>query len=313
MDNRFDLYETQLNILEKCPEWGELMRVIAFKNIPEADPAGYGDKTIYYNRGKMRLLPQAEQEYMIAQQLMHIQLAHRQRGRGRNRQIWEEACNAVINELLVDDGFEPPAFIRQLQEARGLSAEEMYDILYARAEDDETQPKDLSEEDIIRLTYEKEAEYRRRLALDDKICRLVDGLVGFLDALKAAGIPMTIATGSEKNNVDFYFSSEKLGLTRWFDRDLIVYDDDSFPGKPAPDIYLKAAAKIGVDPSRCAVFEDSFSGVCSARAAGAAFVGAVGRGAVPEKFNSAGGVDLAMEDFSGWRELLFTLFAIKAE
>ena len=45
----------------------------------------------------------------------------------------------------------------------------------------------------------------------------------------------------------------------------------------------------------------------------AAFVGAVGRGAVPEKFNSAGGVDLAMEDFSGWRELLFTLFAIKAE
>ena len=147
MDNRFDLYETQLNILEKCPEWGELMRVIAFKNIPEADPAGYGDKTIYYNRGKMRLLPPAEQEYMIAQQLMHIQLAHRQRGRGRNRQIWEEACNAVINELLVDDGFEPPAFIRQLQEARGLSAEEMYDILYARAEDDETQPKDLSEEE----------------------------------------------------------------------------------------------------------------------------------------------------------------------
>ena len=173
--------------------------------------------------------------------------------------------------------------------------------------------KDLSEEDIIRLTYEKEAEYRRRLALDDGVCRLVDGLVGFLDALKAAGIPMTIATGSEKNNVDFYFSSEKLGLTRWFDRDLIVYDDDSFPGKPAPDIYLKAAAKIGVDPSRCAVFEDSFSGVCSARAAGAAFVGAVGRGAVPEKFNSAGGVDLAMEDFSGWRELLFTLFGIKAE
>ena len=80
MDNRFDLYETQLNILEKCPEWNELMSVIEFKNSPWADPTGYGDKTVYYNGRGMRQFPQGAQSYLIAQQLMHIQLAHEQRG-----------------------------------------------------------------------------------------------------------------------------------------------------------------------------------------------------------------------------------------
>ena len=166
----------------------------------------------------------------------------------------------------------------------------------------------LTEEDIARLTYEKEAEYRRRLALDDRVCRLVDGLPEFLDALKVAGIPMTIATGSEINNLNFYFSSEKLGLNRWFDKELVVYDDDTFPGKPAPDVYLRAAAKIGVDPARCAVFEDSFSGVRAARAAGVAFVGAVGQGATIEKFEMAGGADAAMSDFLGWKDVFEEIF-----
>ena len=49
MEYKFDLNETQQNILEKCPEWNELMNVIEFKNTPWADPTGYGDKTVYYN------------------------------------------------------------------------------------------------------------------------------------------------------------------------------------------------------------------------------------------------------------------------
>lgn len=162
--------------------------------------------------------------------------------------------------------------------------------------------KDLSEADIARMTYEKEAEYRRRCAVDEKAFRLVDGLRDFLDALKAAGVPMTIATGSERLNVEFYFSSEKLGLGRWFDRSLVVYDDDTFPGKPAPDVYLRACEKIGVPPSRCLVFEDSVSGVTSAHAAGAGRVIAVGRDS--ERVRAAAGfVDSAIPDFSGWREL----------
>ena len=54
MDYRFDLQETQQNILEKCPEWTDLMNVVEFKNSPGADPTGYSDKTVYYNSRSIR-------------------------------------------------------------------------------------------------------------------------------------------------------------------------------------------------------------------------------------------------------------------
>lgn len=159
----------------------------------------------------------------------------------------------------------------------------------------------LSDEDIDRLTYEKEAEYRRRCVLDREAYRLVDGLADFLDALKAAGVPLNIATGSEINNLNFYFESPQLDLGRWFDRSLVVYDDMSFPGKPEPDGYILAAKKIGFDCSDCLVFEDSYSGVASARRAGAKYVVALGKNACKEKFGEVGGVDAAVKDFTGFR------------
>ncbi len=137
MDYRFDLNETQQNILEKCPEWADLMNVIEFKNTPWADPTGYGEKTVYYNGRSMRQFPQGAQAYLIAQQLMHIQLAHQQRGKGRDRRIWDLACAAVVNELLLSDGFEPPVNIFRQKEAKSISAEEMYTILYEKAERDD--------------------------------------------------------------------------------------------------------------------------------------------------------------------------------
>ena len=96
MEYTFDLNETQQNILEKCPEWTELMNVVEFKNTPWADPTGYGDKTVYYNGRSMRQFPQDAQAYLIAQQLMHIQLAHQQRGKGRDSRRWDLACAAAM-------------------------------------------------------------------------------------------------------------------------------------------------------------------------------------------------------------------------
>ena len=148
MEYRFDLQEAPLNILEKCPEWSELMNVIDFRNIPEADPTGYSDKTVYYNSRRMREFPQEAQAYLIAQQLMHIQLAHRQRRRGRDRRIWDLACAAVVNELLIAGGFEPPVNVFRYKDADILCAEEMYDILFEKAEREDPDPakEDHSEE-----------------------------------------------------------------------------------------------------------------------------------------------------------------------
>lgn len=71
---------------------------------------------------------------------------------------------------------------------------------------------------------------------------------------------------SNGENVEFFI--ETFNLKKWFDVDKIVYDDGTMPGKPAPDIYLRAAKKLNLAPKDCVVIEDAVSGIESARAAG---------------------------------------------
>ena len=103
--------------------------------------------------------------------------------------------------------------------------------------------------------------------------RLAPGAAELLDWLCEHDIPHTIATASEIRNVRFF--REHFGLDRWFDPRRIVYDDGTFSGKPAPDIYLRAAERIGLSPSRCIVAEDARSGIEAARRAGAGMIVAV--------------------------------------
>lgn len=153
----------------------------------------------------------------------------------------------------------------------------------------------LSERQIAEYTYEKEATYRRLCLEDKQRFKFVDGLVEFLDYLKRNSIPRTIATGSEILNVTFYF--EQLGLSRWFDFGRVIFDDGSFPGKPAPDIYLRAAAALGLPPADCLVFEDSLSGVLAAHNAGIGHVVAVSETDGAAFYAPAGGVELAANGF----------------
>lgn len=123
----------------------------------------------------------------------------------------------------------------------------------------------LTEEEISAIAAEKEAAYRKLcLAIPDGM-QLTAGLETTLNQLKVAGYPMTIASASPKVNIDFYF--DVFQLARWFDPALVIYDDGTFPGKPAPDIFLKAAAKLALAPSSCIVIEDSYSGLQAARKA----------------------------------------------
>ncbi|MGO3610939.1 MAG: HAD family hydrolase, partial [Enterococcus sp.] len=77
--------------------------------------------------------------------------------------------------------------------------------------------------------------------------------------------PMTIASASPKVNMDFYWETFALG--KWFDPEKIVYHNGTFPGKPAPDIFLIAAKKIELAPADCLVIEDSYSGLQAAQRA----------------------------------------------
>jgi beta-phosphoglucomutase-like phosphatase (HAD superfamily) len=119
--------------------------------------------------------------------------------------------------------------------------------------------------ELEELINEKEQKYRG-IAIKQKDFCLSPGAEKLFNFLKESNIPFTIATSSEITNVEFYFKN--LPLKNWFSKDEIVYDDGSFAGKPAPDIYLKAAKAIGLEPKECIVVEDAKSGIASAYAAG---------------------------------------------
>ena len=126
---------------------------------------------------------------------------------------------------------------------------------------------DLSKSEIDRLANEKESLYRSLCKKDDKTFHLVKGAEAYFEHITELGIPFTIATGSEIGNVKFYF--EEFGIGKWFSLDKMIWDDGILPGKPNPELYLKAAEKIGVSASECLIFEDSRSGVLAARNANA--------------------------------------------
>ena len=91
------------------------------------------------------------------------------------------------------------------------------------------------------------------------------GTLELLRALKARSFPMAIATSSPRVSFDekMKYHPEILELM-----DAVVTGDEVENGKPAPDIFLEAANRIGCAPDRCIVFEDSPFGIEGAQAAG---------------------------------------------
>jgi len=90
------------------------------------------------------------------------------------------------------------------------------------------------------------------------------GVVELLDLINALGLPYAIATSSFRHSVDHHLALH--GLAGRFKH--IVAHGDYARSKPAPDPYLIAAGKLGVEPADCLALEDSYNGVRSAAAAG---------------------------------------------
>ena len=153
---------------------------------------------------------------------------------------------------------------------------------------------DLPKKEIDKLVQGKESLYRRLCLDQGENFKLSPGSEELLDYLNQKQIPITIATSSEKSNVDFFI--KHLNLEKWFDKNKIVMDDSSFAGKPAPDIYLLAARKLNADPKDCVVIEDSKSGIESAFAAGIGKIIALGPKYKHKELSLLPGVDEAVEN-----------------
>jgi len=128
--------------------------------------------------------------------------------------------------------------------------------------------------ELAKMNQEKEDIYRGFCLAEGENFKLSPGAVALLDFLRSNNISHTIATSSLAGNVQFFF--EHLGLAKWFDLQKVACDDGTMPGKPAPDIYLKAASNIGLSPEQCVVVEDAISGLQSASAAGIGWLIALG-------------------------------------
>jgi HAD superfamily hydrolase (TIGR01509 family) len=111
------------------------------------------------------------------------------------------------------------------------------------------------------------AECRRLIfaVIDESGVPLMPGVTGLIGALGRRGLPSAIATSSGRSYLERVLGPHGL-LPRF--RFALTGDDVSH-GKPDPEIYLKAAGRLGVAPGEMVVLEDSLNGLLAAKAAGA--------------------------------------------
>jgi HAD superfamily hydrolase (TIGR01509 family) len=124
----------------------------------------------------------------------------------------------------------------------------------------------LTPEEVEHYGEEKERLYRELYAAS---MAPLPGLLDFLRELKEKELRTVVATSAPPSNVDFLLDG--LQLRELFDA--VIDAGQVTRGKPDPEIYLIAAAKVGCRPEACVVFEDAIAGVEAGRRAGMTVVG----------------------------------------
>jgi HAD superfamily hydrolase (TIGR01509 family) len=89
---------------------------------------------------------------------------------------------------------------------------------------------------------------------------------GTLESARTARLPVAVVSASPRSRLDLTLATAGLSFA------VTVSGDEVAAGKPAPDGYLEAARRLGVEPADCVVVEDSIPGVLAAVAAGARVV-----------------------------------------
>jgi beta-phosphoglucomutase len=119
----------------------------------------------------------------------------------------------------------------------------------------------ISEKEMDALASWKEQRYREVVA--ERVA-LAAGAEALLDDLKGEGFRLAIGSSAPPENLDVFWSV--LSLADYFDAR--VTKEEVATSKPAPDTFLRAAEKLDLPPTRCAVVEDAVAGIEAARAAG---------------------------------------------
>lgn len=121
-------------------------------------------------------------------------------------------------------------------------------------------------EELKKLEYEKESMFRE--IYKDKV-ETIPHYLEFLNQLKSRNFKTAVATSAPRANLDLIIKALKIEDKM----DSMMSSEDVKHHKPDPEVYLKSAEHVGVAPSHCIVFEDSYSGVSAALNAGMKVVG----------------------------------------
>lgn len=139
-----------------------------------------------------------------------------------------------------------------LVETRGLRTEEMVAHWSARFSLNGRDPRALM------------ADYDRRMVVTmQREVPLMEGARELIKMFREQGLPVALATCSTQEHIDAVM--EKHQLRASFEQMVSAAVD--MPGKPHPEVFLRTAELLKVDPTRCLVFEDSFNGLVAAKAA----------------------------------------------
>jgi HAD superfamily hydrolase (TIGR01509 family) len=160
-------------------------------------------------------------------------------------QLWDEVREQLTREL------GGRWHERAQREMMGMSSGEWSRYMHDELGLSES-PTELNTEVVRRM----QNRYRERLPL-------LDGAVAAVERL-AGRWPLALASSSNRELIDL--ALELGGLAHFFQA--TVSSEEVAHGKPAPDVYLEAARRLGVAPKRCAAVEDSHNGIRSAKAAG---------------------------------------------
>ncbi len=185
----------------------------------------------------------------------------------------------ITRALLSEMGVPLPS--HQLFSYVGIPARQMWSELRSRFQIQ--QP--LSE--LIRLEKDRQLQV---LGVLNQIPE-IPGVRPLLEELDQMGTLMAVASSSSREIVELILS--KLAIRRFFTA--TVSGEDVSQGKPAPDIFLKTAETLGVEPRNCVVIEDSPPGVKGAKNAGMVCIGFAN--ANSGKLDLTG-ADLILHDFS---------------
>ncbi|WP_329119041.1 HAD family hydrolase [Streptomyces sp. NBC_01465] len=164
----------------------------------------------------------------------------------------EPISNTILAGYLTELGH-PTTYEESLRDYMGAAVHRVHDLVLERTGQQLPDGFDDALHARVFAAFERELEP-------------VAGVVDVLGGLVAEGVPYCVASSGTHERIRV--GHRRTGLDEWFEEEWVFSAEDVGRGKPAPDLFLHAAERMGVSPERCVVVEDSPLGVAAAQAAG---------------------------------------------